>query len=46
MHITGFKQARILIVDDEAANVELLRRLLERAGFSEDVELLRRMLEG
>ena len=34
MHITGFKQARILIVDDEAANVELLRRLLERAGFS------------
>ena len=34
MHTTGFKQARILIVDDEAANVELLRRLLERAGFS------------
>jgi putative two-component system response regulator len=29
-----FKNARILIVDDEAANVELLRRLLERAGFS------------
>jgi putative two-component system response regulator len=29
-----FKNARILIVDDEAANVDLLRRLLERAGFS------------
>src|SRR4029453_3029558 len=34
MQIKGFKHARILIVDDEAANVELLRRLLERAGFS------------
>jgi putative two-component system response regulator len=29
-----FRQARILIVDDEAANVDLLRRVLERAGFS------------
>ncbi len=29
-----FKNARILIVDDEPVNVELLRRLLERAGFS------------
>ena len=29
-----FKNARILIVDDEANNVDLLRRLLERAGFS------------
>src|SRR5918996_988199 len=28
-----FKHARILIVDDEPSNVELLRRLLERAGF-------------
>ena len=28
-----FKHARILIVDDEAANVELLRRVLDRAGF-------------
>jgi putative two-component system response regulator len=28
-----FKHARILIVDDEPANVEMLRRLLERAGF-------------
>ena len=28
-----FKHARILIVDDERANVELLQRLLERAGF-------------
>jgi putative two-component system response regulator len=30
----SFKDARILIVDDEPANVDLLRRLLERAGFS------------
>jgi putative two-component system response regulator len=29
-----FKNARILIVDDEPLNVDLLRRLLERAGFS------------
>jgi putative two-component system response regulator len=29
-----FKHARILIVDDEPANVELLRRVLERAGFT------------
>jgi putative two-component system response regulator len=29
-----FKNARILIVDDEQINVELLRRLLERGGFS------------
>ena len=29
-----FKHARILIIDDEPANVELLRRLLERAGFA------------
>jgi putative two-component system response regulator len=29
-----FKHARILIVDDEPINVDLLRRLLERAGFS------------
>src|ERR687897_1001748 len=29
-----FKNARILIVDDEPINVDLLRRLLERAGFS------------
>jgi putative two-component system response regulator len=28
-----FSRARILIVDDEVTNVELLRRLLERAGF-------------
>jgi len=28
-----FKNARILIVDDEETNVGLLRRLLERAGF-------------
>jgi putative two-component system response regulator len=29
-----FTKARILIVDDEAPNVEVLRRLLERAGFT------------
>ena len=29
-----FGHARILIVDDEPANVEVLKRLLERAGFS------------
>src|SRR3989304_5603796 len=27
-----FRNARILIVDDEPANIEVLRRLLERAG--------------
>ena len=29
-----FTRARILIIDDEPANVEVLRRLLERSGFS------------
>ena len=29
----SFKHARILIVDDEPGNVDLLRRVLERAGF-------------
>jgi putative two-component system response regulator len=29
-----FKHARILIVDDEPANVDLLKRLLERHGYS------------
>ena len=29
-----FKHARILIVDDEPGNVDVLRRLLERAGFT------------
>jgi putative two-component system response regulator len=28
-----FKHARILIVDDESSNVEILQRLLERSGF-------------
>ena len=28
-----FKHARILIIDDERSNVEILQRLLERAGF-------------
>lgn len=30
----GHFSARILIIDDEITNIELLRRLLERAGFS------------
>ena len=30
----AFRNARILIVDDEDANIEILRRILERAGFS------------
>jgi putative two-component system response regulator len=29
-----YKNARILIVDDEVGNVDLLRRLLERSGFN------------
>jgi putative two-component system response regulator len=29
----AFRNAHILIVDDETANVEILRRVLERAGF-------------
>ena len=29
-----FKNARILIVDDEPGNVEVLRRMLQRAGFN------------
>ena len=29
-----FKGARILIVDDEATNVEMLRRILHRFGFT------------
>src|SRR5688572_4458794 len=29
-----FTRARILVIDDEPANVEVLRRLLERSGFS------------
>ncbi|MGB2715839.1 MAG: HD domain-containing phosphohydrolase [Vicinamibacterales bacterium] len=29
----GFKHARIMIVDDEPGNVDLLKRVLERAGF-------------
>ena len=32
MHSRMFKQARILIVDDEQSNVDILRRVLERAG--------------
>ena len=30
----GFRTARILVVDDEEGNVEILRRILERAGFT------------
>ena len=33
MHSRTFRHARILIVDDEPNNVELLRRVLERDGF-------------
>ena len=29
-----FSRARILVIDDEPTNVELLKRVLERAGFS------------
>lgn len=34
MQLRSFKHARILIVDDEPGNVELLRRLLEHAGLT------------
>ena len=34
MSVRIFKNARILIVDDEPVNCDLLRRLLERSGFS------------
>jgi putative two-component system response regulator len=34
MSQTLFSRARILIIDDEPMNIELLRRLLERAGFT------------
>ncbi len=34
MALRTFKHARILIVDDEPGNVDVLRRLLERAGFT------------
>lgn len=34
MRSATFRRARILIVDDEETNVELLRRLLSREGFS------------
>jgi len=30
-----FREARLLIVDDEQANVDLLKRVLDRAGFSQ-----------
>ena len=30
----AFRKARILLVDDEEANLEILRRILSRAGFS------------
>ena len=29
----SFRNARILIVDDEAANIEILQRILSRGGF-------------
>src|SRR4029079_9466723 len=30
-----FRKARILIVDDEDANIEILKRILTRAGFTQ-----------
>ena len=30
----SFRQSRILIVDDEQGNVEVLERILDRAGFT------------
>jgi len=33
MHTQAFNSARILIVDDEPANVRLLERMLETAGY-------------
>jgi PleD family two-component response regulator len=35
MRQEAYKRAKILVVDDEPANVLLLARILERAGFSE-----------
>lgn len=34
MMSTSFRKARILIVDDEEHNIEILRRILTRAGFT------------
>jgi putative two-component system response regulator len=34
MMSTAFRKARILIVDDEEHNIEILRRILTRAGFT------------
>lgn len=34
MHLARYPDARILAVDDEEANLRLLRRVLERAGYT------------
>jgi CheY-like chemotaxis protein len=34
MEPAAFRNARILVVDDEQRNVEILQRLLARAGFA------------
>ena len=34
MSVAPFRKARILIIDDEDANIEILRRILTRAGFT------------
>ncbi|HEX9367698.1 MAG TPA: HD domain-containing phosphohydrolase [Vicinamibacterales bacterium] len=34
MTVAPFRNARILIIDDEDANIDILRRILKRAGFT------------
>jgi putative two-component system response regulator len=41
MHGPSFSDARILLVDDTAANVRLLERVLERAGYVDIVSTMR-----
>jgi len=35
MHAPGFSDARLLIVDDTVANLELMERVLQRAGYTD-----------
>ena len=35
MHAPGFSDARLLIIDDTAANLELMERILQRAGYTD-----------
>jgi putative two-component system response regulator len=39
MHSAAFPEARILVVDDEPANVSVLERLLAKAGYTDVVSL-------